>query len=56
MRRDTTALRDGGFEVLLDYNWIKKGWEVALLQPLGCWGHFNQEAAVCSNVVFCLWL
>ena len=23
--RDTQALRGGGFELLLDYNWIKKG-------------------------------
>ena len=40
--RDTPALRGGGFELLLDYNWIKKG---ALergfgsaVWPLGCWG------------------
>ena len=57
--RDTPALRGGGFELLLDYNWIKKG---ALergfgsaVWPLGCWNVVTQ-AGVCSNVIFCLWL
>ena len=36
--RDTLALRSGGFELLLDYNWIKNGWGVAVVWPLGCWG------------------
>ena len=38
--RDTPALRGGGFEFSLDYNWIKKGWRVAIVWPLGCWGEF----------------
>ena len=39
--RDTPALRGGGFEFSLDYNWIKKGVGVAGLWPLGCWSVVN---------------
>ena len=52
---DTPARRGGGFELLLDYNWIKKGWTVAVVRPLGKWRPGNQ-AAVCSSVIFCPWL
>ena len=30
--------RLGGFDPLLDYNWIEKGGEVAVVWPLGSWG------------------
>ena len=33
--RDTPALRGGGFELLLDYNWILKVGGVAVVWPLG---------------------
>ena len=33
--RDEPALRGGSFELLLDYNSMKKGWGVAVW-PLGC--------------------
>ena len=36
MWRDMPALRGGSLELLLDYNWIKKGEEAALLWLLGC--------------------
>ena len=34
--RDKPALRGESFELLLDYNWIKRGG--AVVCPLGCWG------------------
>ena len=49
---DTPALRGGGFELLLDCNWIKKGWRVAIVWPLGCWGEFVpvlSSACVCRE-------
>ena len=58
MWRDVSALRSGGFDLLLCCNWIKKagGWRaVAVIRPLGSWA-IGQEAAVCSNVIFRLWL
>ena len=40
--RDPAVLRGGGFELLLDYNWITKGGVgVAVVRPLGCWGRCN---------------
>ena len=35
--------------------WIKKGWGGCCCVALGCWGIVT-EAAVCSNVIICLWL
>ena len=35
--RETPALRSGGFKLLLDCNWILKGWGFAVVWPLGCW-------------------
>ena len=40
MWRDNPALRGGGFELLLNYHWIKKG-RGAVVWPLGCWGVVN---------------
>ena len=34
--RDISALRGGGFELLLDYHWIKKGWGCCCMAR-GCW-------------------
>ena len=42
--KDTPTLKGRDFELLLDYNWIKKG------------GGDVTEAVVCSNVSFCLGL
>ena len=37
VQRDAPELRGRGFELSLDYNWIKKG-EGAVVWPLGRWG------------------
>ena len=46
-----TSIEGWGFVLLLDYNWIKKRWRVCCRVAPGLW-----EAAVCPNVIFCLWL
>ena len=53
--RETPALRGGGFELLLHYNWIKKGWG---LLSFGPWAveALQHQAAFCSNIIFRLWL
>ena len=49
-----TSIERGDFELLLDYIWDKKG-GLPLGDPWAV-GVFYQEAAVCSNVIFLLWL
>ena len=39
-------LRGWDFEFSWDYNWIIKVWGVAIVWPLGCWGHCTQEVLV----------
>ena len=41
MWTDSPALSGGGFELLLDFNWIIKGWGWLLDDPvlLGAWQH-----------------
>ena len=52
-----TGLKGGGFELLLDYNWIlKKVLERCYCVAPGLLGTLQHVAAVCSNVIFCLWL
>ena len=38
MWRDTPVLRGGSFDLLLDYNQIRKGSGIAIPWLLGCWG------------------
>ena len=40
MWRDIPALRDGDFDLSLNYTGIKKG-EAAVVRPLDCWGCCN---------------
>ena len=41
--RDRPALRGRGFELLLSYNWIKKGGGSAVVWPLASWGRCNSR-------------
>ena len=40
--RDTPALRGGGFELLLDYNWTKNGWRGCCCVAPGLLGRYNK--------------
>ena len=56
MGRDAPAMR--GKVGALGFYWVTIGLEKGGVLWCGPWaaGAWGQEAAVCSNVIFCLWL